>query len=368
MPAKARWNSLMDACTNLPDGLRSRSTPLAVLSAALLTASACTTRAPLPTQPVTTPELAPRAEQPALEVRVKPNESESARLGVARGATAADDYDTALRLFRELLAENPTLAEAYTGIGEVHESRGELELAEPAYARAVSLDPGDFTAVSSHGRVLEALGRARDAVKAFQRALMIRPRDLDSNLAMSRLMIFTGQAESAVVFAERAARIDPENGAARLQLARAYLEAGRGGDAIREYEAACELVDPPADVMFALINAYARELRYQEAANAAEALTRTEPSAAAYERLGWTLFRLNRYRESDEAYRRAIELDPEYWPALNGAGINALNAWIQAGKPDNDARRYEARTMLQRSLRANPDQPKLTALLLKYRP
>ena len=47
--------------------------------------------------------------------------------------------------------------------------------------------------------------------------------------------------------------------------------------------------------------------------------------------------------------------------------MNALNAWIKGGKVAEDPKRAEARSMLQRSLRANPDQPKVAALLLKYR-
>lgn len=307
------------------------------------------------------------AAKPEPARAIGPSEAEQTRLVAADQAATGEDYETALRIFRELLQENPTLASAYTGMGAVHEKRGDLALAEPAYARAAALDPGDFTAVSGHGRVLEALGRVKEAVVSYQRALMIRPRDMSSNLAMSRLMVLAEQPESAVAFAERAVKIDPQDGQARLQYARALSRAGRGEDAIREYEAACELIEPPAEVMFALVNAYAKEKRYREAANAAEALTKTAPSAGAFERLGWALFRLNEFAASDAAYRRSIELDPAYWPALNGVGVNALNAWIQAGKPADDARRDEARSMLQRSLKANPDQPKVAGLLLKYR-
>jgi tetratricopeptide (TPR) repeat protein len=301
------------------------------------------------------------------QLRIEPNEAEANRLADARAAADSEDYDTALRIFRELLQDNPTLAPAYTGIGEVLENKGEIELAEPAYARAVSLDPTDFTAMSGHGRVLEALGRSKEAIRALQRALTIRPRDLASNLAMSRLLLLSDQTDGAIAFAERAIRVDPASGPAHLALARAYSKAGRGPEAIREYETACELIDPPVDVMFALVNAYAAEKRYREAANAAEALTRTAPSAAAYERLGWSLFRLNEFDASDTAYRKSIELDPAYWPALNGVGVNALNNWIKNGKNPDDPLRDEARAMLQRSLRANGDQPKVAALLLKYR-
>jgi tetratricopeptide (TPR) repeat protein len=336
----------------------------AALAASLL--AGCKTRSVVePEAQTSTPVVV--IEAPKLEVRSKPSESEQVRLGAAEQAVATDDYETALRIFRELLQENPTLASAYAGMGAVHEKRGDLTLAEPAYARAAALDPGDFMAVSGHGRVLEALGRVKEAAISYQRALMIRPRDIGSNLAMSRLMLLTEQPESAVAFAERAVKIDPQDGQARLQYARALSRAGRGIDAIREYEAACELIEPPAEVMFALVNAYAKEKRYREAANAAEALVKTAPSAGAFERLGWALFRLNEFEASDRAYRKAIELDAAYWPALNGAGVNALNAWIQAGKSAEDPRRDEARAMLQRSLKSNPDQPKVAGLLLKYR-
>ena len=334
------------------------------LAALILTG--CKTRSEV--EPVRPDATAPVVlEQPKVEVRSQPTDSEQARLSAADQAAGTEDYETALRIFRELLQENPTLASAYTGMGSVHEKRGDLTLAEPAYARAAALDPGDFSAVSGHGRVLEALGRVKEAVISYQRALMIRPRDIGSNLAMSRLMLLTEQPESAVAFAERAVKIDPQDGQARLQYARALSRAGRGIDAIREYEAACELIEPPAEVMFALVNAYAKEKRYREAANAAEALVKTAPSAGAFERLGWALFRLNEFEASDRAYRKAIELDAAYWPALNGAGVNALNAWIQAGKSAEDPRRDEARAMLQRSLKSNPDQPKVAGLLLKYR-
>ena len=326
----------------------------------------CATRSPVPQEDGASAASGQRLTQKPLVLRIEPSERESGRLATAGEAAAREDYDLALRIFRELLQENPTLADAYTGMGSVLEQQGEIERAEPAYARAAALNPEDFAAQSGHGRVLEALGRTREAMRAVQRALAIRPRDLDANVAMSRLLLATQQADAAVNFAERAVEADPQSGRAHLILARAYSVAGRSADSIRSYETACELIEPPVEVMFALINAYAEAKRYREAANAAEALTKTAPSAAAYERLGWSLFRLNEFKPSDDAYRKSIELDPEYWPALNGVGVNALNAWIRGGRRPDDPLRAAARAMLQRSLRSNGDQPKVGALLLKY--
>ncbi len=352
---------------------RAQGLALGVLAAAVASCAAmsgCVTRSVAATDAARagSPNVdSSNATPPRLVMRTEPSAAEEERLAVAAAAAASDDYSTALRIFRELLEENPTLADAYTGMGSALEHQGELELAEPAYARAISLDPEDFTAASGYGRVLEALGRSKEAIRALQRALTIRPRDLDSNIAMARLLLAAAQTDGAIAFAERAIRLDPQSGAAHLALARAYAKVGRGADAIREFETACELIEPPVEVMYALLNAYAAEKRYREAANAAEALTRVAPSAGAYERLGWSLFRLNEFKPSDDAYRKSIELDPTYWPALNGVGVKALTGWIKGGRTADDPLRDEARSMLQRSLRANADQPKVSGLLMKYK-
>ena len=313
----------------------------------------------------TIPGMEPAA-RPGASIARRPSQTQRSRLEEARTAASNEEYDAALRIFRELLDENPMLAGAYAGMGAALEGKGEIELAENAYARALTLDPSDFEASAGYSRVLELQGRTREAIRALQRTLTIRPRDVDANVSMARLLLATDQLPGAVAFAERAVRIDPQSGTARLMLARSYLTSGRGADAIREYESACELVEPPIDALLALINAYATEKRYQEAANAADALSRAYPSAAAFERLGWARFRLNEFAASQEAYRRSIELDPEYWPALNGVGVNVLNQWVKGGKNPDSPLRDEARAVLQRSLRANPEQPRVVALLMKY--
>jgi len=60
-----------------------------------------------------------------------------------------------------------------------------------------------------------------------------------------------------------------------------------------------------------------------------------------------------------------VQVDPFYWPALNGIGCNALNTWLLSGKADSSAF-LEARQALRRSLRANPDQQKVISLLSQY--
>jgi hypothetical protein len=66
-----------------------------------------------------------------------------------------------------------------------------------------------------------------------------------------------------------------------------------------------------------------------------------------------------------EAYQEAVDLDAQSWPSLNGLGVNALNAWLNSDRTDEQMA-LTARDAFQASLQVNPDQPKLVEILTSY--
>jgi tetratricopeptide (TPR) repeat protein len=293
------------------------------------------------------------------------SEQQQQRLSDARAASDAGNYDQALSLFQQILAENPTITSAYLGIGDIYIVKQDYDRAEPAYARAARLEPRNFDAQYGHGLALQMLGRFVDAIRAYHRALTIDPENFNANLNIATTYLQMEQPEHAVTFAEKAVQANPQDGPARVNLGAAYERVGRNSDAVSQYEAAIELMEPSPEVMMNLINALAKDQRYHEAVNTAEFLVRVEPTAPAYERLGWGYFKLADYQKSLDAYRKAVELDPNHWPALNGVGVNAINTWLVSKKAD-DTSAKEARRALRRSLQINPDQPKVVTLLSNY--
>jgi len=267
------------------------------------------------------------------------SENQKNLLEQATNAKDAGDYEVALGLFRDVLEENPTIVPAYLGIGDIY-----LDL---------------FDAQFGHGRALQMLGQLLRAVQAYHRALTIVPDHAEANLNIATTYMRMDEMNSALVFAEKAVDLAPESGAARVNLGAIYEDLGRNDAAIEQYLTALELLEEQATppVMLNLINVLARESRYQEAANTAENLTRIDPTPNAYERLGWALFKRREYDASLDAYRSAIEIDPNHWPSLN--------TWLQSGRTDTDARR-EARDAFRRSLRINRDQRKLITLMSNY--
>lgn len=287
-------------------------------------------------------------------------------LAEAQAISESGDLDTALGMFRDILAENPTLTPAYIGIGNVYIKKKDYKSAEPVFARAARLEPRNFSAQYGHGIALQMLKRFTEAVQAFYRALTIEPADLLANMSMATTRLEMGEPQGAQIFAEKAVEIDPANGPARVSLGAVYELTGRNADAIIQYEAAIELMEVTAPLLLNYINVLAKERRYLDARNTAEYLIKIEPSANAYERMGWAYFRLSEFDNSIEAYRQAVKLDEKHWPSLNGIGCISLNKWLLSKKRDRQAA-TEAKEAFLKSLRVNPKQPAVIKLLTDYR-
>jgi tetratricopeptide (TPR) repeat protein len=295
----------------------------------------------------------------------EPTEIQVLDLVAAEQAGEAGEYAAAIRLFEALLAQNPTLTDAYLGLGSVQLESGQLKPAERSFSRAARLEPGSFDAQFGHGTVLESLRQYSEAVRAYQRALAIRPTSVMANVGAAKTLLALGRPEAAVSFARTAAKLEPEDMAIRVGLADSLEASGQYGPAVKELEIAIELGEMTEDILFRMVNGYIKTRRWQEAANTAEALVKIAPSAPAYERLGRAFYYLGDADASLESYQTAIELDPDHWPSLNGLGVNALKSWLRSDRKDFEMARI-ARSALQQSLRINPDQPKVIEILATY--
>ena len=287
------------------------------------------------------------------------------KMTLARQARTDGEYEVALALFREILAANPTDVLAFMGIGDVYLDQEDYTGSEPYYARAVRIEPRNYSAQSGYGKVLYLLKRFVEAVHVFHIALTIDPEGVEANLGLGATYFQMDEPEHAMVFAEKAVQAAPSNGEARANLGMVYEAIDRNDEAIDQYLFAMELLDDAEEVMVRLTSILYKEQRFQEAANTADALVKLAPSAESYSQFGRALFRLGSYDRSIESYRKAVELDASYWPAQNGIGVNALNTWIWSEKQDEQAR-LEARDAFRRSLQANNDQLQVIILMQKW--
>ena len=276
------------------------------------------------------------------------------------------DYNEALQLFKEVLQQNPVATDAFVGIGDIYVIKKQWGMAEPAYARAVKLDPRNFDAQYGHAVSLQMMKKFIDAVRAYHRALTINPEDVGANMNIATTYLQIGRPKSALVFAERAVELDGGIAPAQITLAATYQLLERPQDALNAYIAATEVMDEPSpQLMRNIIYLLIQEKRYQEVVNTTHQLVRLDPTSDTFEQLGWAEFRLGDFGASLGAYQTAVEYDATNWRALNGIGVNTLNQWLIGDKADIDAFQM-ARIVFRKSLAINPDQPRVITIVLRY--
>jgi tetratricopeptide (TPR) repeat protein len=274
--------------------------------------------------------------------------------------------EEALREFKKAIEINPRLTVAYLGAGDIYREKGDYASAEQRYAMAAQLEPQNFSAQYLHGLTLQLLGRTSESVRAYLRALAIRPADFNANMNLGIAYLQLGEPGEALGYLQRAVNLEPRNAAARTNLGAAYSALDRHEEAVIEYQQAAELAELSGPVLLNLANSLGRCKRYEEMVNTLGQLTRTEPTANAYERLGAGLFHLRRYDESLAAYRKALEIDPNHYPALNGVGVCLMNQWHFSDQRDEQARR-EALAAWRKSLQIERNQPKILELIGRYK-
>jgi tetratricopeptide (TPR) repeat protein len=260
---------------------------------------------------------------------------------------------------------NPTLTTAYLGIGQIQRKKGDPAKAEVAYAKAAEIEPANFEAQYGHGLMLQLLSRVADSVRAYLRALQIRPDSFDANLNLATAYLQLNEPGAGLPYAQRAVRLKGDSGPARVNLGAIYAALGDNENAVVEYQQAAELLDLTPELLLNLADSLGRVGRYAEMQSTLEQLLKTKPSAVAYERLASAHFRQQRYDEALGTFRKALELDPDYYPALNGVGVCMLNKFLLSDKKDRSAH-DEAIQALRRSLQIELKQPAVVDLVTRY--
>lgn len=131
-------------------------------------------------------------------------------------------FDRAEKAYRRAIELDPSLANAFTNLGNLMYRRQRLEEAENLYIRALQVDPEQPEAFYNLGFLLYDRGDVQAAVLNFKRALRSDPSFADAHFNLAMALSDLGQHGEAREHWETYLRLDPESPWA--EIARRHLQ------------------------------------------------------------------------------------------------------------------------------------------------
>ncbi len=247
----------------------------------------------------------------------------------------AVNYEAAKRIYNELIAKNPSIAEIYYRLGFVAIQEEDYDAARDNFDNASILAPS----VEKYTKAKNIL-----AAKILQEA--------QQSLNMGDI----SGAERKVL---TSLRINSEFGPAYSILAYIKLKSGDINAAIENWEKAITYDPESRSSWYNLGSIYWRTKQYDKAENALLKAIAIEPGyAKSYTTLGQTYMAENKLKEAEKYFKRSIELEPDS-PAARESYGELLN---------NQERYVEAIVQLTEAARliTNPKNRYLTNYRLAY--
>ena len=257
-------------------------------------------------------------------------------------------HDLAVERIRQSIVFNPNHPAAHCNLGEACRALGRLDEAMTAYRRALHLQPDLPEVHNNLALALRERGQIDEAVAAFRRALELKPNYLEALNNLGVALKDQGQADEAIAAYRRALGLQPDFPECLNNLGVALRERGQLDEAVADFRRALELKPNYAEAFNNLGNALRDQGEFDDAvAGYRRALLLKPEYTEARNNLGIALRERGLLDEAVAEYRRALAFKPDYAEAHNNLGA----VLAELGQLD------EAIAACRRALELKPDYP-----------
>lgn len=219
--------------------------------------------------------------------------------------------------YKDILAEDPSHAEALHYLGLIAHQRGRNDLAAELIGKSLAADDRHAVHHYNFGEVLRALGRFERAVASYRRALEINPQSAEAHNSIGVVLEEQGRGVEAVESYHRSLALNPGYAEAHFNLGNALRGIGRTNEAIASYRRAIT-INPAYDAAHANLGvALESRNRLDEAI---QSYLRAPDFADALNNLGVARHKQGRLDEAVASYRRALEINPAFAEAHSNLG------------------------------------------------
>jgi tetratricopeptide (TPR) repeat protein len=147
-----------------------------------------------------------------------------------------NELDLAERAYRAALEARPGYDEALYNLGVIAAARGDLDRARHWYQEALRVSPGFARAYNNLGSLESRAGNYRLAVDLLNRAVELEPRYGLARENLSIALWLDGQREQALAQLQAGLRLTPDDQLLMARLLRVLIELGRGPEARQQLQ------------------------------------------------------------------------------------------------------------------------------------
>ncbi len=324
---------------------------------------------------------------------IAPDNGRIAR-GLAKDLLYSDQFDESLKLYTQLAADDPRDQEFPTSIAEIYRAKRDFTKAHQYLDKAKAINSSNLQVRYEEVKLLETENKTDQAIAALKsmlddtsrrtysdseagvRATMLEeygillrsqekyPQAVDAFRQLAALggdrasratvqVIDTYRQQkdyaSALKEADAALKKFPDERMIKVEHATVLGDQGKVDEAVGELKALLK-GDHDRDTYLTIAQIYDRARRYGDETKAldqAEALSKTkEDQSAVYFLRGAMYERTKKYEESETAFRKVLELDPQNAGALNYLGYMLA---------ERNVRLDEAEKLIAKALELDPD-------------
>lgn len=238
-------------------------------------------------------------------------------------------FKSAQTMFKEALRIDPNYGAAKAGLGEAwlyaypdtHQV-ADLEQARKACDEAVILGNAGADGHICLGRLAELTGKPGDAATEYQKALQLEPANDRASIGLAKAYEKLNQPDKAEAVYKQAIALRPNYWRGYDQLGAFYFHTADYAKAEQMFRTATEK-DPQSFRSYSnLAAAVSAQGKDAEVVDILKKSIDLHPTAEAYSNLGAAFFKLRRFEEAAEDFRRSIQLAPgayDSWSALGDA-------------------------------------------------
>jgi tetratricopeptide (TPR) repeat protein len=291
-------------------------------------------------------------------------DDERVQFGLANALLESNQLDQAIPLYQELAQENPRegvyplrIALAYRLKHDFAKAQDYLDRAKKVSRKDdLELRQEEVNLESDQGKNDQAIAGLKSMLDDTAKRSYSAPEAKDRMMLLAQLADLQRQAkqyDDALETARQMANLDPDPKNLRVVLTRAsiYSDQGKIDEAVKELQSLLKGDKSDRSLYLEIAQTYEKGKRWNDMAKAldkAEPLSETKgDKVQLYFMRGAMLERQKKYEASEAAFRKVLELDPDYAGALNYLGYMLA---------DRNVRLDEAYEMIKKAVDLEPDK------------